>query len=63
MVQDTLCGATSKRYRHSVRRLAECGACDVVMDDYRPVATHTQFFEALKAKHGRKYGVWQPVDK
>jgi len=62
MVRDTLDGGKSKRYRHAARHLAECETCDAVIDDYSPFPTHSQFVEALKEKHGRKYGFWQLVE-
>ena len=62
MVQDTLDGGRSKRYRHAARHIAECQACDAAIEDYGHVPTHEQFVQALKKKHGRKYGFWQLVD-
>lgn len=62
MIQDTLDGGKSKRYRHAARHLAECRSCDPAIDDYGDVPTHAQFVEALKQTHGRKHGFWQLVD-
>ncbi|WP_209428271.1 DUF6880 family protein [Pararhodobacter sp. SW119] len=62
MVQDTLDGAKSKRYRYAARHLAECHSCDNVIDDYGTFPAHAQFVEALKEKHRRKYGFWELVD-
>ena len=63
MVRDTLDGGKSTRYRHAARHLAECEACDAVINDYSPFPTHRRFIETLKEKHGRKYGFWQLVDE
>lgn len=62
MIQDTLDGAKSKRYRYAARHLAQCQSCHPAIDDYGSFPTHAQFVEALKQKHGRKYGFWQLVE-
>ena len=62
MVEDTLNGAKSTRYRHSVRHLAECQASDQAITDYGTVLTHEEFVAALRQKHNRKYGFWSLVD-
>jgi hypothetical protein len=62
MIQDTLDGAKSKRYPHAARRLAECQSCDPAIKDHGDLPSHQQFLDALRQKHGRKYGFWQLVD-
>ena len=62
MIEDSLNGAKSKRYRHAARHLAECQSCDAAIDDYGHFPTHTQFVEALKEKHPRKHGFWRLVE-
>jgi hypothetical protein len=62
MIQDALAGGKSKRYRYAARHLAECQSCDPNIADNMGFPTHAQFVEALKQKHGRKYGFWQLVD-
>lgn len=62
MIQDTLNGAKSKRYRYAARHLSECAESDAVIDDYHTFPTHQEFVEALKQKHGRKYGFWSLAD-
>jgi len=59
MIEDSLYGAKSKRYRHAARHLAECQSCDAAIDDYGNFPTHTQFVEELKQKHPRKHGFWR----
>lgn len=61
MIEDSLNGAKSKRYRHAARHLAECRSCDAAIDDYGNFPTHTQFVETLKEKHPRKHGFWRLV--
>ena len=62
MIEDTLNGAKSARYRHAARHLAECGASDAQIMEYGVSLTHAEFIEALRQKHGRKYGFWSLVD-
>lgn len=63
MVQDTLDGGKSKRYRHAARHLAECQSCDSAIEDYGNFPTHMQFLETLKQEHSRKHGFWRLVDR
>ena len=62
MIEDTLDGAKSKRYRHAARHLAECEACDPAIADHGDVPAHAPFVETLRQKHGRKHGFWHLVD-
>ncbi len=62
MIEDTLNGAKSSRYRHAARHLAACGASDLEISDYGAFQTHARFVEALRQKHGRKYNFWSLVD-
>ncbi len=62
MVQDTLDGGKSKRYRYAVRHLAECQAIDPAINDYEGFPSHEAFVQELREKHGRKYGFWSLVD-
>jgi hypothetical protein len=63
MIEDTLDGAKSKRYRHAARHLAECASSDAAIEDYQSFPAHGAFIETLKQKHGRKYGFWQLVEE
>ncbi len=63
MIEDTLDGAKSKRYRHAARHLAECASCDAAIEDYHSLPVHEAFVETLKQKHGRKYGFWKLADE
>jgi hypothetical protein len=62
MVEDTLKGVKSTRYRHAARHLAECEASEQAITDYGAVLMHEGFVAALRQKHGRKYGFWSTVD-
>ena len=58
MIEDTLDGAESKRYRHAVRHLAECRALATLIDDYGRFEPHEVFVSRLRANHSRKSGFW-----
>jgi hypothetical protein len=58
MIEDTLDGAKSKRYRHAARHLAECQALATGISDYREFETHEAFVSRLRARHSRKSGFW-----
>jgi hypothetical protein len=62
MIEDSLDGAKTKRYRHAARHLAECQSSHPAIDNYAGFPTHEQFVSALKQRHGRKYGFWQLVE-
>ena len=58
MIEDTLDGAKSKRYRHAARHLAACQALVTLISDYGGFETHEVFVSRLRAKHSRKSGFW-----
>ena len=58
MIEDTLDGAKSKRYRHAARHLAECQALASVIGDYGEFEPHGTFVSRLRTKHSRKSGFW-----
>ncbi|MBV8505068.1 MAG: hypothetical protein JOZ11_04575 [Alphaproteobacteria bacterium] len=58
MIEDTLSGAKSKRYRHAARHLAECQSLAPLISDDGPFETHAAFVARLRAGHGRKIGFW-----
>jgi hypothetical protein len=62
MIEDTLDGAKSKRYRYAANHLAACRSCDVAIDSDGAIQTHDAFVDALRQRHGRKHGFWSLVD-
>ncbi len=62
MIQDTLDGAKSKRYRHAARHLSECQASDAAISDYGDIPAHDMFVATLRDKHSRKHRFWSLVD-
>jgi len=62
MIEDTLDGAKSKRYRHAARHLAECRSlASLIRDDYGQLETHDAFIARLRIRHSRKSGFWPLV--
>ncbi|WP_376094069.1 DUF6880 family protein [Roseomonas sp. CCTCC AB2023176] len=61
MVENTLKGAKSGRYRHAARHLLECRALAAVIGDFGTFETHEVFLGRLRAEHGRKAGFWAAV--
>ena len=61
MVEDTLEGAKSGRYRHAARHLLECRALEPGIADHGRFETHEAFVARLRTRHGRKAGFWDRV--
>jgi hypothetical protein len=61
MIQDTLNGAKSSRYKHAARHLLECLSLASSIQDFGTFETHETFASRLHAKHGRKTGFWAQV--
>jgi hypothetical protein len=61
MIEDTLDGAKSKRYRHAARHLAECRALATLISDFGQFEAHEVFVSRLRAKHSRKSGFWSLI--
>jgi hypothetical protein len=61
MIEDTLEGAKSKRYRHAARHLAECRSLASFISEFGRFETHGDLVARLRAKHGRKTGFWPLV--
>ncbi len=62
MVQHTLNGGKSKRYRYAAQHLSECADSDAAISDYGDFISHDQFVAKLREKHPRKHGFWGLVD-
>lgn len=61
MIEDTLEGAKSTRYKHAARHLLECASLAPGIQDFATFETHEAFVARLRAKHGRKNGFWGQV--
>jgi len=61
MIEDTLNGAKSSRYKHAARHLLECSSLASSIQDLGTFETHETFASRLHAKHGRKAGFWAQV--
>jgi hypothetical protein len=62
LIEDTLDGAKSTRYRHAARHLAECRSLASIISDYGRFEAHDTFVARLRAHHGRKSGFWALAD-
>ncbi|CCE03191.1 DUF6880 family protein [Bradyrhizobium sp. STM 3809] len=58
MVDDTLQGSRTSRYRHAARHLLECGSLAAVVKDFGDVEPHAAYLTRLKFEHGRKASFW-----
>ena len=58
MIEDTLDGAKSTRYRHAARHLEECREIEKILSDYGRFEAHEIFVSRLRAKRSRKSGFW-----
>jgi hypothetical protein len=63
MIEDTLNGAKSSRYKHAARHVRECSSLASSIQDYGTFETHDAFVSRLRAKHGRKVGFWAQLDE
>jgi hypothetical protein len=58
LIEDTLNGAKSKRYKHGARHMLEIESLDRQITDYGDHETHEAFVSRLRYKHARKRGFW-----
>jgi hypothetical protein len=63
MIDFTLTGARSSRYKHAARHLLECGALSRDVEDYGLFAPHDAYLADLRKVHGRKHGFWSLADR
>ena len=61
MIDDTLEGAKSSRYKHAARHLLECQSLATMIRDYGTFETDEAFTSRLRASHARKSGFWKQV--
>lgn len=58
LIEDTLNGAKSKRYKHAARHVLEIESLDGQITDYATLEDHAAFMARLRNKHARKRGFW-----
>jgi hypothetical protein len=58
MIEDTLNGAKSSRYKHAARHLLECASLAPHIREFGTFESHEAFVGRIRAKHGRKAGFW-----
>ena len=63
MIEDTLNGAKSTRYKHATRHLLECQSLAAGIRDFAGFETHEAFVSRLRTQHGRKTGFWRQLAK
>ena len=63
LIEDTLDGAKSTRYKHAARHLLECQSLTPGIKDFGTFETHEAFASRLRARHGRKTGFWGQVSE
>ncbi|MFZ1425550.1 MAG: DUF6880 family protein [Geminicoccaceae bacterium] len=63
MIEDTLDGAKSTRYRHAARHLLECRTLEPAISDHGRFESHHAFVARLQEQHGRKTGFWGQVGR
>jgi hypothetical protein len=61
MIEDTLAGAKSTRYKHAARHLLECSSLASNIRDFGTFETHDVFVARLRTRHARKSGFWAQV--
>lgn len=63
MIEDTLNGAKSTRYKHAARHLLECQSLAAGIRDFAGFETHEVFVSRLRTQHGRKTGFWRQLSE
>jgi hypothetical protein len=58
MIEDTLNGAKSTRYKHAARHMLECASLASNIRDFGRIESHESFVDRLRVKHHRKVGFW-----
>jgi hypothetical protein len=58
LIEATLNGAKSTRYKHAVHHMLEIEGLDLQIHDYGDHETHENFISKIKQKHPRKRGFW-----
>lgn len=63
LIEATLNGAKSKRYKHAVRHMLEIESLDRQIADYGDHEPNDAFVSRLEQKHSRKHGFWGLLDR
>ena len=63
LIENTLNGAKSKRYKHGARHIFEIESLDRQISDYGGHETHDAFDSRLRHKHALKRGFWNLLDR
>jgi len=58
LIEYTLDGGKSTRYRHAIEHIWELESLDPVINDYGVYESHESFIKRLKEKHHRKKSFW-----
>jgi hypothetical protein len=61
MIETTLDGTKSKRYRYAARHLSECAAIANKINDHAGHPDHAEYVKGLRSKHARKHAFWKIV--
>jgi hypothetical protein len=63
MIEDTLVGAKSTRYKHAARHLLECQSLAAGIPNFAGFERHEAFVSRLRTQHGRKTGFWGQLNE
>jgi hypothetical protein len=62
LIEATLNGAKSTRYKHAVRHMLEIDGLDRQITNYGEHESHEEFLSRIRQKHSRKRGFWSMVE-
>jgi hypothetical protein len=62
MIDYALEQGRSTRYGHAADHLSDCASLDAEIADYGALPTHTQYLQALRARHDRKSSFWAKLE-
>ncbi len=61
MIDDSLEGGKSGRYKHAAQHFTDCDSLAGAIEDFGPFETHAAFKARIRAKHGGKYAFWSLI--
>ena len=62
MINVTLGGGKSSRYRYAARDLLKCSNLSLDIQDFQKHETHKAYKQRLRSEHGRKWSFWNLID-